>query len=170
MTTMTEELRAEIRATLEANPLAMAMQLARQFAVPEVEIVRAMPSDRAVALDAERVRELIEAFSQFGKIHVIVTNGAATLESFGEFGGFSEWGEFFNVQTKSLDMHIRWKNISDVFAVEKPSHMDGVNTLSVQFFDLEGHAAFKAFIHFGGSPPPAERVRRFAELKERFRN
>ena len=29
------------------------------------------------------------------------------------------------MQTKSLDMHIRWKEIGAVFAVEKPGHLDG---------------------------------------------
>ena len=60
-----------------------------------------------------------------------------TLEATGQFGNFSTWGEFFNVQTK-LDMHIRWPQLAAAFAVEKPGHLDGVPTLSVQFFDAAG--------------------------------
>jgi putative hemin transport protein len=169
MTQVDENVRALIRAALEKSPSAMTLQLARKFDVPEVEVLRAFSADRVTSLDAKRVREIIEALATFGKVHVIVSNGATTLESFGEFGGFSEWGEFLNVQTKSLDMHIRWQRIADVFAVEKPGHMDGVNTISVQFYDADGHAAFKAFLNFGGSTPPPERLDQFRRLQERFR-
>jgi putative heme utilization carrier protein HutX len=169
MVQVDETVRAKIRAALEQSPSAMTLQLARKLGVPEVEIVRAMPADRITALDAGKTREIIEALAAFGKVHVIVSNGATTLESFGEFGGFSEWGEFFNVQTKSLDMHIRWQRINDVFAVEKPGHMDGVNTMSVQFYDADGHAAFKAFLSFGGSAPAPERVAQFHQLRDQFR-
>ncbi len=169
MTQIDEVQRAKIRAALAQSPSAMTLQLARKLSVPEVEVVRAMPAERVTELDAARVREIIEALAVFGKVHVIVSNGATTMEAFGEFGGFSEWGEFLNVQTKSLDMHIRWQRIADVFAVEKPSHMDAVNTISVQFYDADGHAAFKAFLSFGGGAPPPERIAQFHELRNRFR-
>src|SRR6202023_2030910 len=98
-----------------------------------------------------RWEELITAFGQLGKVHVIVSNACTTCEVVGEFGGFSTWGEFFNVQSKTLDMHIRYKELAAAFAVEKPGHMDGVNTLSFQLFDRSGAAAVKVFLTFGGS-------------------
>ena len=110
------------------------------------------------------------ALEGFAKVHVIVSNGGATCEVTGQFGGFSTWGEFFNVQTKTLDMHIRWPQLAALFAVEKPGHMDGVNTLSVQFYDRQGSAAFKVFITFGGQKPSPETQAKFDELRRRFRN
>jgi putative heme degradation protein len=72
------------------------------------------------------------------------------------------------VQTKTLDMHIRWTELGAVFAVEKRSHMnDEVTTLSVQFFDRAGQSAFKVFLNFGGKPSEARR-RQFDELRSRF--
>jgi hypothetical protein len=60
-----------------------------------------------------------------------------TLEAFGRFGNFSSFGEgesrYFNVKTKSFGMHIRPSTIGSVFAVERPGHMDGINTLPFQF-------------------------------------
>lgn len=156
-----------LRATILENPNQMTMQLARKFGVPEVEVLRAFPQGRAVELDEKRWEELIRGFADFGKVHVIVSNGGATLEANGDFGEFSTTGDFFNVQTKSLDMHIRWPEIGAIFAVEKPSHMDGVNTLSFQFFDRAGHAAFKVFLGLGGAPPA--KARRFGELRAAFR-
>ena len=51
-------------------------------------------------------------------------------------------------------MHIRWREIGAVFAVEKPGHLDGKKTFSFQFFDRSGHSAFKVFLGFGGGIPP----------------
>src|SRR4051794_23839890 len=162
------DLAARVRAAFEDNPGAMTMQLARDFGVAEATILRAMPHGRAVELDVKCWEEILGKLATIGDVHVIVTNGAATLECVGRFGGFSTWGEFFNVQTKTLDMHIRYGNLGAVFAVEKPSHMTGVNTLSVQFFDTTGAAAFKVFLNFGERVKP-ERQAQFAALRDDFR-
>jgi putative hemin transport protein len=162
------ETRERIQAAVRDNPNQMTMLLARQFGVPEVEVIRAFPDDRAVELDPQRWEELIRTLEGFGKVHVIISNGAATLEANGQVGGFSTTGDFFNVQTGSLDMHIRWREIGAVFAVEKPGHLDGKKTLSFQFFDRSGHSAFKVFLGFGASIPP-EKAERFAQVREGFR-
>jgi putative hemin transport protein len=158
-----------IRAAVREQPRKMTMQLARELGVPEAEVIRALPDGRSVELDAGRWEELLRAFEGLGKVHVIVSNGGATLEAVGQFGGFSTWGEFFNVQTKSLDMHIRRTELAAVFAVEKPAHLDGVPTQSFQFYDRSGAASFKVFLSFGGQTAAPERLARFAELRDRFR-
>jgi putative heme utilization carrier protein HutX len=157
-----------IRAALAANPGGMTMQLARELGVPEAEVVRAMPEDRVVELDASRWEEVLRAFEALGELHVIVSNGAATLEAVGKFGNFSTWNEFFNVQSESLDMHIRWPELGSIFAVQKPSHMNGVSTLSIQFYDRAGQAALKVFLNFGGKPAPTM-VEAFSQLQKQFR-
>jgi putative hemin transport protein len=160
--------REQIRAAILENPNQMTMLLAKQFGVPEVEIIRAFPDDRATELDAQRWQELVRHLEAFGKVHVIVSNGGATLEANGAFGNFSTTGDFFNVQTVSLDMHIRWREIGAVLGVEKPGHLDGKNTLSFQFFDRAGNAAFKVFLGFGGGIPP-EKAERFVRLRDEFK-
>ena len=158
----------QVREALVRNPGAMTMQLARELGVPEAEVVRALPDGRAVELDAGRWEEIIRSFEGLGQVHVIVSNGATTIEAVGQFGGFSTWSEFFNVQTASLDMHIRWPQLGAAFAVEKRSHMnEDVTTLSVQFFDRAGQAAFKVFLNFGGKPAP-QRRQQFDELRTKF--
>jgi putative hemin transport protein len=161
--------RAErIRAAVSRAPAKMTLQLAHDLGVPECEVVRALPDGRAVELDIARWEEIFQQFADMGALHVIVSNGAATLEAVGAFGGFSTWGEFFNVQTDSLDMHIRFAQLGAVFAVEKPSHMNGTPTFSIQFFDRAGAAALKVFFNFGGKATQ-ERETRFQEMRERFR-
>jgi putative hemin transport protein len=158
-----------IRAALRSSPSQMTLQLARQLGVPEVEVIRAMPDGRSVELDITRWQEFFEAFPELGKVHVLVSNDSVTCEVMGEFGGYSTWGEFFNVQTKTLDLHIRHARLAAVFAVEKPSHMDGVSTLSFQLFDQGGAAALKVFVVFGGEKASPERVALFHRLRDQFR-
>jgi putative heme utilization carrier protein HutX len=157
-----------LEAAIRENPNQMTMMLAKQFGVPEVEVIRALPDRRAVELDVGRWQELVGSFGSLGNVHVIVSNGAATLEANGEFGNLSTTGDFFNVQTKSIDMHIRWREVGAVFAVEKPGHLDGKKTLSFQFFDRAGNSAFKVFLGFGGSVA-VEKAERFAQLREIYR-
>ena len=89
------------------SPGQMTLQLARQLGVPEVEVVRALPDGRAVELDVARWEELLAAFEEFGKVHVIVSNGGVTSEVTGQFGGFSTWWRVLQRAERALDMHIR---------------------------------------------------------------
>ena len=157
-----------IRAAVEKNPRKMTLQLARDLGVPEVEVIRAFPADRVMELDVARWRELLQSFEALGSVRVLVSNGAATIEVHGQFGGYSVAGEFFNVQTDSLDMHIRWQQLAAVFAVDKPGHMDGTGTRSFQFFDRTGAAALKVFVNFGGPISP-ERKAQFIEIRTKFK-
>jgi putative heme iron utilization protein len=167
-TETTTELHQRIRAVLDQNRSAMTVMIARQLGVPEVEVIRAMIPDSATELDIARWEELIHAFEPLGNVHVISTNSAVTLEVFGQFGNLSTWGDFLNVQTKTLDMHIRKPTIAAVFAVKKPGHMDGVPTLSFQFYTQRGDSAFKVFLTFGTTAPSAEKQAQFNDLVERF--
>jgi putative hemin transport protein len=179
------EKRQQLEAVLRDNPSQMTLQLARQFGVPEVEIIRALPGGRSIALDAGRWEELLRSFEELGQVHVIVTNGATTCEVNGQFGGFSTWGEFFNVQSPSLDLHIRWRELAAAFVVIKPGHLDGNEeplpevaapsnlvgrrvTLSVQFYDRRGESALKVFLNFGGTVS-AERAAQAEAIVQRFR-
>jgi putative heme utilization carrier protein HutX len=157
-----------IQAAIRENPSEMTMLLARRLGVAEVEVLRAFPDDRAIELDHHRWEELIRRLEAFGKVHVIVSNGGVTLEANGQFGNFSTTGDFFNVQSGSLDMHIRWRELGAAFAVEKPGHLDGRKTLSFQFFDRAGQAAFKVFLGLGGNLP-VEKGQLFVEIREDFR-
>jgi len=168
-TAAVSELRRRLQAAIEQNPSKMTLQLAREQGVPEVEIIRALPDERVVELDVARWEELIGAFEALGTVHVIVSNASVTVEVVGQFGNFSTWGDFFNVQTKTLDMHIRYKQLAAAFAIEKPSHMnDDVRTLSFQFYDPTGAAVLKVFLNFGAGLAP-ERLAQFTHLRDRFK-
>src|SRR5690606_4887997 len=82
--------RAEaIRKAFDSDRKQMVLLLARKLGVPEIEVVRAMPAELAVELDAQQWEAIIRSFEALGDVHVVVSNGGATLECVGSFGKFS---------------------------------------------------------------------------------
>jgi putative heme iron utilization protein len=158
----------QLRAAFNADRKQMTLMVARKMRVPEVEVIRSLEGDIAYELDSSRWEEIIRSFEDFGNVHVIVSNGATTLEAFGQFGKFSNTEGFFNVQSKSLDMHIRSWELASVFAFRKPSHTDGREALSFQFYDRRGESAFKVFLTFGGHDPAPELVEKYETLIKKF--
>ncbi|MEW6084689.1 MAG: ChuX/HutX family heme-like substrate-binding protein [Chloroflexota bacterium] len=168
---LTQDERLEaIREAYNADRSQMTMMLAHRLRVQEVEILRALDGDTAHELVFTRWEELIRAFETLGNVTVIVSNGATTIEVFGQFGKFTTKDGFLNVRTDSLDMHIRGWELASVFAFRKPSHLDKHESLSFQFFDQRGNAAFKVFLNFGRSEPSPELREKYNALIEEFAN
>src|SRR4051794_5394650 len=118
-TSLVPEQIERIRTALRNSPAQMTLQLARQLAVPGAEVIRAMPEDRSLELDAGRCQEVLTALGVLGQVTVIVSSASVTCEVVGEFGGFSPSADFFNVQSGSLDLHIRPAELGSAFAVVK---------------------------------------------------
>ena len=147
----------------------MTMMAARKFAVPEQAVVDALVGQwPIVRLREDSFRDLMEALPDLGVMRVFVRSRAAVIESVGVFGGYSETGPFFNVQTDTLDMHILHAEIGPIYSVRKVGHDSDFVTHSFQFFDKTGDAAFKAFLWEDFPNVPAARVAAFGELTRRL--
>jgi putative hemin transport protein len=158
-----------IRAYFRDDRSRMTMMAARKFDVPEQAVVEALIGDwPIVRLRAGDFRGLMEALPSLGTMRVFVRSRAAVIESVGTFGGFSETGPFFNVQTDTLDMHILHAEIGAIFAVEKIGHDSNFTTHSFLFFDHAGDAAFKAYLWENFPEVPAGRIEAFRDLTRRF--
>jgi putative hemin transport protein len=158
-----------IRAYFKDDPSRMTMMAARKFAVPEQVVVDALVGQwPIVRLRDESFRDLMEALPSLGLMRVFVRSRAAVIESVGVFGGFSETGPFFNVQTDTLDMHILHAEIGPIYSVKKVGHDSDFVTHSFQFFDNAGDAAFKAFLWEDFPKVPPARVEAFEDLTRRF--
>ena len=158
-----------IRAYFREDRSRMTMMAARKFEVPEQRVVETLIGDLPIVrLRGDAFRELMEALPALGTMRVFVRSRAAVIEAVGTFGGFSETGPFFNVQTNTLDMHILHAEISAIFAVEKWGHDTTITTHSFQFFDHEGNAAFKAFLWENFPEIPADRIEAFHRLAKQF--
>ncbi len=167
--TLDPTLASEIRGYFEDDRSRMTMMAARQFSVPEQTIVEALDGLWPVRRLRDGVfRDVVLALADLGVMRVFVRSKAAVIESVGTFGGFSEMGPFFNVQTETLDMHILHDEIGAIYAVEKWGHDTKITTYSVQFFDRNGDAGFKAFLWEDFPNVPMGRIEAFRALVARF--
>jgi putative hemin transport protein len=159
----------EVRAWFRRDPSRMTMMAARKFAVPERAVLEALVGLwPIVRLRDGSFRELMDDLPGLGPMRVFVRSKAAVIESVGTFGGFSESGPFFNVQTDTLDMHILHDEIDAIYAVQKTGHDSNFATHSFQFFDRAGDAAFKAFLWEDFPDVPAPRVESFQAIARRL--
>ena len=112
-----------IRAYFRDDPSRMTMMAARKFAVPERAVVDALVGTWPIArLRDGSFRDLMAALPGLGTMRVFVRSRAAVIESVGQFGGYSETGPFFNVQTDTLDMHILHEEVGPIYSVRKVGH------------------------------------------------
>ena len=158
-----------IRDHFRDDPSRMTMMAARKFAVPEQQVVEALVGEWPVhRLRDGCFRELLDELPGLGLMRVFVRSKVTVIESVGTFGGYSESGPFFNVQTDTLDMHIFPDEIATIYSVEKTGHDSTFTTHSFQFFDREGNAGFKAFLWEAYPNVPAATVERFRTLASRL--
>ncbi len=147
----------------------MTVMAARKFGISEQHVVDLLIGQWPVTrLRAGIFAELMETLPSLGTMRVFVRSKAAVIESVGVFGGYSETGPFFNVQTETLDMHIFPAEIATIYAVEKRGHDSDYATHSFQFFDRQGDAGFKAYLWENFPQVPAAHIERFHELAQRF--
>jgi len=162
--------RAEaVRLWFREDPSRMTMMASRKFGLPEQAVVDSLVGQWPITrLRAGTFSDLMEALPTLGTMRVFVRSKAAIIEAVGTFGGYSETGPFFNVQTDTLDMHIFPAEIASIYAVEKRGHDSDFVTHSFQFFDRQGDAGFKAFLWENYPQVPASRIETFRELSRRL--
>jgi putative heme iron utilization protein len=164
------EIRERVAAYFDRKPLAMTLMAAQQLGLPEAQVLRALVGRGATELDPGVLEDILQDLSGWGRCHVIVSNRGATLEAYGEFGNLSRTGPFLNVQTPTLDMHLRPEAIRAVFCLDKRGHQDGQPIHTVQCYDAEGASVFKVvMLRFGEAKqysPDQEAA--YASLQTRF--
>src|SRR5580693_2295419 len=96
--------RAEaVRLWFREDPSRMTMMASRKFGLSEQAVVDSLVGQWPITRLREGVfTELMEALPSLGTMRVFVRSKAAIIESVGVFGGYSETGPFFNVQTDTL--------------------------------------------------------------------
>lgn len=159
-----------VRDYFREDPSRMTMMAARKFELSERDVVDALVDTWPVRRLREGCfRELMDELPSLGLMRVFVRSKVTVIESIGIFGGYSETGPFFNVQTDTLDMHIFPNEVGAIYSVEKTGHDSTFATHSFQFFDREGNAGFKAFLWESFPDVPPATVERFREVAERLR-
>lgn len=165
------ELKERVRQYFARRPAALTLLAARELGVPEADVIRALEGEVADALDPVRLEPILADLAAWGRCQVVVTNRGATLESYGEFGGISRSGPFLNVETATLDLHLRPAGISSAFSVDKRGHMDGRPIHTVQFYDTQGDSVMKVVMPRDEATKSYSPVQEaaFAAFRERHR-
>ena len=134
----------------------MTMLLTKEFGVPEVEVVRAFPDDRAVELDAQRWEDLIRRLEGSARCMSSSPTGQPPWRQTASSGISARPAISSTSRPHPWTCTSAGEEIGAVFAVEKPGHLDGRKTLSFQFFDRSGHAASRCSWALG----PASHLKR----------
>lgn len=159
-----------VRDRFRDDPSQMTMMTAKVLGIDEKTVLQALEGAwPIVRLRDDCFEDLMRSLASIGPLRVFVRNRAAVMEVVGEFGGFSESGPFFNIQTDTIDMHIFPSEIAAIFAVEKVGHDSDYATYSFQLFDRRGDAAFKTFVWDGFPQIPRHRIDAFRQLVARLK-
>ena len=89
--------------------------IAKKAGVSEGEVFEALEGKTAWALDPARFPGIMDQLTHWGQVMVMVKNPYAVMESFGVLGGYSNEGEYFNIKTDEIDMHIKPEGIASVY-------------------------------------------------------
>ncbi|BCL74991.1 hypothetical protein JHS3_07270 [Jeongeupia sp. HS-3] len=142
--------------------------LAREYGVSLLDVVTAMPEATPEAsrtlLPGERFAEVMADISDWGDVTVLTHSADAILEFHGRVPvGRSAHG-FFNLRGGgALSGHIRTDRCKTIALVERP--FMGLATASVIFFNPEGAAMYKVFVHRNKDKSlDAEQLLRFRAL------
>lgn len=168
MTTVAESTRPTLRERLAANPDGIVEQIARDYGVSPLDVVREMPAEHRVLIDGSRFEEIMSAITSWGRILFIVHTPDIVLECSGELPPGTVGRGYFNMHGDSpIGGHIKFENCQAIAFVSRP--FMGRQSCSVQFFNGQGEAMFKIFVRRDEKRElVAEQLAEFNSLKERY--
>jgi putative heme utilization carrier protein HutX len=158
-----------LAARLALNPDGVLEQIAREYAVSTLEVVRNLLPDHSTIVGGERMEEILADVTSWGDIVVIVHTRDIVLECKGPLPPGSFARGYYNLHGESpIGGHIRAENCAHIAFVSRP--FMGRPSRSVQFFNADGEAMFKIFVGRDAAREfIPEQVTRFEALRERCR-
>ncbi len=133
------------RHQLAEKPDGVIENVTREAGVSTQAVLEMLPAEQRVFVAAERFSALWERLSTWGDVLFIVHTPDIVLECMGKLPMGSFGRGFFNIHGDSpIGGHIRADSIRAIYFVDRLFH--GRRSLSVQFFNEAGEAAFKVFV------------------------
>jgi len=165
--TAEQNARQPLAARLALNPDGVLEQIAREYGVSTLEVVRSLPPDHRTIFGGERMEEILADITAWGDIVFIVHTRDIVLECKGPLPPGSLARGYFNLHGESpIGGHIRAESCASIAFVSRP--FMGRPSCSVQFFNGDGEAMFKIFVGRDAAREliPAQ-VAKFEALRER---
>jgi putative heme utilization carrier protein HutX len=161
--------RPSLAARLEQNPDGILEQIAREYGVTTLEVVRSLPHDLCTVVPGEHFGDIMEALTGWGRVLFIVHTPDIVLECEGPLPPGTFGRGYFNLHGDSpLGGHIRADACDAIAFVARP--FMGRPSRSVQFFNAEGSSIFKIFVRRDAERNlVSEQVALFDALREVYR-
>jgi putative heme utilization carrier protein HutX len=165
--TVQESERKPLAARLALNPDGILEQIAREYSVSTLEVVRnLLPAHRTI-VDAERFVEVMEDVGTWGDILFIVHTPDIVLECAGSIPPGSFGRGYYNIHGDSpIGGHVRAEACTQIVFLSRP--FMGRQSMSIQFFNGDGEAMFKVFVRRGEKRElKADQVAKFEAMRAR---
>ncbi|MFN3622560.1 MAG: heme utilization cystosolic carrier protein HutX [Hyphomicrobium sp.] len=166
MTTLTDE-RPSLAQRAASSPGDLLEQIAREYGVSTLEVVRNLPADQATIVPAEAFADIMQDITTWGEILFLIHNADIVLECTGKLPQGSFAHGYYNIHGDSpIGGHIKADNCRAIAFVVRGLKRIG---MSVQFFNAAGEAAFKIFVRRDENRELIpEQVERFEALRLRY--
>jgi putative heme utilization carrier protein HutX len=161
--------RLPLAARLALNADGILEQIARDYGVSTLEVVRNLLHDQRAVVDARLFTDIMQDVTPWGDILFIVHTPDIVLECAGPLPRGTFGRGYYNVHGDGpIGGHIRAENCAAIAFVSRP--FMGRPSRSIQFFNGAGEAMFKIFVRRDEAREliPAQ-VARFDALRERCR-
>jgi putative heme utilization carrier protein HutX len=157
-----------LAARLALNPDGVLEQIAREYGVSTLEVVRNLLHAHRTVVPGEAFAEIMQDVTTWGDILFIVHTPDIVLDCEGPLPPGSFARGYFNVHGDSpIGGHIRAENCRTIAFVARP--FMGRASCSIQFFNEAGEAMFKIFVRRNEARELIpEQLAKFEALRERF--
>lgn len=143
-------------------------QIARDYGVSPIEVLRAMPDEHRVLASGDQFEAIMSELTTWGPVLFIVHTADIVLECEGAIPPGQLGRGYFNLHGDSpIGGHIKAENCRDIAFVSRP--FMGRLSCSIQFFNTSGEAMFKIFVRRDEKRElVAEQVEHFNALRARY--
>ncbi|HXF53968.1 MAG TPA: heme utilization cystosolic carrier protein HutX [Hyphomicrobiaceae bacterium] len=162
--------RPPLNERLAGNPDGILEQIAREYGVSTLEVVRQLPPENRTIVAGNLIIEIMQEVTTWGDILFIVHTADIVLECKGPLPPGTLGHGYFNLHGESpIAGHIRAENCQAIAFVSRP--FMARPSRSLQFFNQAGEAMFKIFVRRDQARNLiAEQVERFDRLRNRLQS
>lgn len=134
-----------LQTELAENPDCILETLADRYRVPVQTVVESLPGEMRVRVPGGAFPDVMADVAKWGSVTVIVHTRDLILECQAALPPGKMGHGFYNLQGAGpLSGHLRADHCESIYFVRRP--FMGKDTLSIQFFNGEGHTMFKVYV------------------------
>jgi heme iron utilization protein len=120
-------------------------QIAREYEVSTLDVVRALPNDQRTIVPGAKFADIMTALTSWGEVLLIVHTADIVLECAGPIPPGTFARGYFNLHGDSpIGGHFRADRCAHIAFVSRP--FMGRPSRSIQFFNGAGESMFKVFV------------------------